>query len=1529
MNIKNALLALTLAVTGAALAAPIEISNVPLLNIKGTGAVKPNLVLLYDDSGSMGFDYLPDIIARLPSGGSSQNCRASAKLSTARRVCDNGDAPFSSPDWNKVYYNPDNRYTPPVDAAGTPFVLANYGIKAGYTAVWNDGFCAGCGTTNLVTGFGDLKWCDPNDTTSCFKNSTDYRYPDETYNVATSSPGAPYYYRIRSTEYCTDATLTSCINIKPGGTAPVGYPVAAMVRYCTDTTLASNTCQAKVDATHLVPRFSTDAADRPAYSILSIGASSTTTAMKVDWIKVTESSGTVTITNGVVNAAAGAASDATRKALAADLAKSIIAKTGLTNQYTACIKTAVAGVPACSAQGFELKTEYDVGIIALDCAAGAPSKASCPYVKDASRLGWTVSSSSTIIRPATALLKIAGTSQSVLKIASLKYDGVELLGSGLTFSSGNKSNTTVVSGLKTKIGTQGTLTAYIGGDAVTPTCDGVGTDYLCLVNSASSENGLMITVGTITKQGSLAFTPTNSKNGDGITIETRPFVQGGQTFVRVNIVPKDPITGLDNTFPRDADRSDCASSSFCTYDEEMQNFAIWYTFYRVRNPLMKTAVGQAFASLNSSYRIGLSRMGTAAGGGALTIKPVVFSDDPLVTAVAGGGTPPKNRTLFYNALYGITVGSATPMREALHNTALNFQDPAVVTELCQPNFILVATDGIWNGSSVSEVADNDNVANAARFCTKAMGCVDPNGTLFKNEKTLADIALYWYNGGSATSTVSLMDYTGTTMVEDMSKEGIVPGTTLDNKHLHINTYTLGLGLDGFMTYDKDYDQPGKITDLTRIQNEATGCPWNGGGKYVWPNTNSSGTENQARVDDLWHTAVNGHGKYFSASVPKELVHSLTSALNNMNSVGGAASAAATSTPNISVEDRDIFSDTYTTVKWYGELSAQTIDTYDGTVSTTPTWITSATLGQKAIAKTRKILMQDVASSGGTLKNFDYGDMNAQEKAWFDSKCSILAQCTDMDTAQRAIANDGAKLVGWLRGDQDNANNTVFRAYSQIDKYPGIPIVLGDIASSKPAYLREPRKSYQMTGYAAYKLAQTKPTSGAREPVVFTAANDGMLHAFNATTGDELWGYVPRITMAKLPIQASTNYGTNHQFTTDGSPELGDVQIGGVWKTVLVAPLGAGGRGYYALDVTDPTKPKSLWEICADKVVCAKTATDSRFGNIGLTFGNVQFGMWKNKWVVFLTSGYNNIANVDNVPVGDGGNYLYVIDVATGDIVDVSEVGSKDTTTPAGLAKITSISLNPAVDPVTTYVYGGDNQGNMWRWDLTSKLSIDTVKMASAGASQPVTTRPEVSTCEVTPGNVKRVVVYGTGRLLSVTDTKDTAMQSLYVLKDLDGKLGNPITAIRGSTMVKQKFTRIGATGSYTVSALGVDLATKDGWFVDWDLNSKERNNLDPKVLNGAVNVVTNVPGESSACSVGGSSNVYQLGVCTGTTKKLNDVAGTVLSANSAAVGFIIVRLPSGKLKMITTLADGKKQTSEVKPFDSRGARKVGWRRVSN
>ena len=1545
MKTKSLLLLALALLGGAANAGIINIAQLPLLNITGTGTVKPNLMLLYDNSGSMASAFTPDYI------DDATSCRAGATMADngnngGPRGCKPGYPPYMSSTFNRQFYNPKVQYSPAVRADGSVYNSQNRTNTSTWTSVLNDAFnvntttlTGGSATSiNLVTGFPDVKWCtidgSGNATSTCGYNSATYNYPNNTYVAPVNFTANPYYFTIYPAEYCTDTTLTNCQAIAAvGAAAPTGYPIPSLVRWCDSRALTN--CQAKYVGSFIYPRYGNPINGAvAAYGTITIGSSTGSNSLDIASVTVAESGGGVVISNGTVTAATGTNSTTKQSALATDLALSIINKTGLTNQYSACVKTPsgtnAGSVAACSTWGITLGTTSIVAVIPLDCAAGVTIKSQCSVLTDNSRSAWGISVNATQMPP-TALLTVSGTtSNSTAPVMSgVTLGGTQLFGSSLTLAK-NANASAVATAIAGKIGVAGTVKAYTGPNSVSTVCAGATSSSVCIADTGAVAGGAAV-LAAITGSSGVSFTYTVASAPDLIPVTTAALSTGSAVFERVDIVPS------RTSYPKDPARTDCAGAT-CTYDEEMTNFANWYTYYKTRNQMMKTSVGLAFQPITANYRVGVVALSDAAADTVANfVLPKPFS-----------GT---DRAAWYTKLYAMSGNQSTPLRQALHAVGkmyanispYNFASGSEVVQFpCQQNFTFMTTDGYWNGGAAASVLNNDNVENVARFCTRARGCLDPRG-LSTDTNSLADVALYWYNGGTNGTTSSLRP-----TLEDMTKPGLVPAAAGDNTRLHMNTYTLGLGVDGIMNYEPNYDTSPLVGgDFYKlITGVTTGCPWNANGPYNWPDAatsdSSSGAAYQSRVDDLWHTAVNGRGKYFSASDPKQVVAGLSSALANIQVKLGAAAAAATSTPNISQQDNDIFSDTFTTVKWYGELSDKKIDIVTGIVGNTVVWNTSDVVGRRvaAASDTRTIKWLDPVSK--TLHNFKYSDtaMTALEKSWFDNKCSAMAQCPALSASDQGIVNGGANLIDWLRGQQQYANDRLFRAYGVTDHIPSglaapLPIVLGDIASSKPAFMREPRKGYNLTGYSAYVTA-----NAARAPTVFAAANDGMLHAFDATSGDELWAYVPRITMKKLYLQASTTYGTNHQYTTDGSPELGDVTIGGVWKTILVAGLNGGGRGFYAIDVTNPAAPAPLWELCADATVCALNNDP----DLGLSFGNPQFGLWKGKWVVYLTSGYNNVPGTDGVATGSGGAYLYIVDVSNGQVLAKILAGTPSATTPQGFAKITAISADPVLDPTTTYTYGGDNQGQMWRFDLTG-ATVLVNKMGNSGSLQPITTRPEVTSCRVKSGAgyvAQNVVVFGTGRLLDVPDVANVDVQSVYMLKDS----ATEVTAWRNPTaMIKQSFTQIGSNSSgasYSVSNNTVDLGSKSGWYVDFDQNAGERVNLDPKVVAGTLNIVTNTPTSSSACSVGGTSNAYALNVCSGgfvdpnaigtqstNTNGADIVAGSTLSNTSAAVGFIIVRLPSGALKLVVTTADGGNKTIGPPPSITPGARKVGWRRVRN
>ena len=964
-------------------------------------------------------------------------------------------------------------------------------------------------------------------------------------------------------------------------------------------------------------------------------------------------------------------------------------------------------------------------------------------------------------------------------------------------------------------------------------------------------------------------------------------------FERTDIVP------ATATYGNRPNRTDCAAAPNCTYAEEMTNFANWYAYYSTRMQMMKTGVGYAFTQVDGRYRVGLVTINPG--------SPVASSKYLRIDSFEG-----THRTDWYAKLYSQAPNGWTPLREALSRVGRHFagktdlinrgmnDDP--VQYSCQPNVSLLSTDGYWNKEDgrrldgTSAIGNTDNVDSG--YSTRTAGAFD--GGLSGSSNNLSDVAMYYYSTD--------LRPTGSTgaLGTDVS-ENNVPGTGNDtNPAQHMLTFTIGLGVGGFMKYVPGYETLGS-GDFYNIKAGNTGCSWGASNAVCnWPVPPTSDADNPAKIDDLWHAAVNGRGRYVSANDSTSLYDGLVSALSDLKVLVGAAAASATSSPNITTTDNAIFSSTYRTTRWDGELTAQRVDTTTGIVSTTEQWSARTLLNGRVqpASDTRTIHTQ----VGGTLTPFAWSSLDSATKAYFDNKCAQLSQCASLTAAERSTVDSGQNLVNFLRGQRQHELLYREREY-----------VLGDVVGSRPAFVRDPRRNYGDPVSPSY--FDFKTSNASRRAVVYIGGNDGMLHAFDATTGAESWAFVPRTVLPNLHRLAETAYATSHRYFVDGSPTVADVVISTEWRTILIGGLNAGGRGYYALDITDPDSPRFLWEICSDASLCSNSDAD-----IGLSFGNpvVTKRASDGRWVVLLTSGYNNVSP------GDGRGYLYVLDASTGAVLNKVATGVGSTTEASGLAKISAFARNPDTDNTTQYVYGGDLLGNVWRFDLGTTLPgvlrLATLK-DSAGTAQPITVRPELGQVDS-----HRVVYFGTGRYLGVSDLQDPATLSppgnwsyagsLYAIKDNGTAWGNPRTV---GSFVPKTVSTINATRR-AVTGGSVNWATESGWYVDFP-STGERVNIDLNLTLGTLVVTTNIP-NTNACTAGGDSWIYQLNYRDG--QKITTASEAALARpGTLTVGNAIVRLPSGLLKIISTGASGVKETRGLEVGGgATSARRIGWRELS-
>lgn len=950
---------------------------------------------------------------------------------------------------------------------------------------------------------------------------------------------------------------------------------------------------------------------------------------------------------------------------------------------------------------------------------------------------------------------------------------------------------------------------------------------------------------------------------------------------------------------------------------QKQNFANWFAYYRTRMLLMKYATSKAFLGIDDAVRLGFVTINT----GSPVSSSRYLKIDAFTTHAAG------HKRLWYDKLLSQTTSGSTPLLRALSrvgrhygkqttgiNSGMN-DDP--VQYYCQRNYAILTTDGYWNQDTTEPGVNlsGGNFGSTSNF--DGTGDTPPPMRDSSNVgATLADVAMYYYETDlRPNGSVGALGFdVGTGQLAEGPS-----GVEEDNaRHQHMTTFTFGLGVSGTLTYHPDYKLG--FGDFTALR----------AGTKAWPDPYGNSTaqpQTLRRIDDLWHAAVNGRGQYFSASDPEgaaaDLQTAINSTLSTPASTGG--SSVSSSSPNPGPGEDLIFTAFNKLAEWTGELEAYKIKVIPDSPGdtrglglpignpVTAFWKAEGQLAARVgeACDNRKIYIFD-AGATNKFREFKMGTsacdagllpsgapvttLLAAEQAHFNQANAIdmLSQRSVMSTSspnQPALAA-GAPLVNYIRGQSGNED---FVAGSSTKFFRGRNGILGDFVNSGATHVGKPFMSYTEalnTGYSAFKTGPAE----ARTKAVYIAANNGMLHAFRASDGHELFTYIPSMTFPTLFTRAHNNLQHTHTFLLDGTPLIADAYAGGGWKTMLVAPMGRGATGYYALDITDPDVPKAMWEFkWSSTCFPVSQYSDCDLGrSIGAPI--VTKHPLTNQWVVLVTSGLNNI---DGSNKGKG--FLYILDAADGRILDKIGTGAGDATTPSGLSEISIYAPTQPGDNVAARVYGGDTLGNVWRFDLRGDTGLGQVSRLarltdSFGTPQPVTTKPVVSTTGVP---YKALVVVPTGRYLGLTDLTDTNKQTIYTFIDNLLDVASP-----RSELAQRILTSIDGI-SRDVSCVGPCTKDPQGWYVDLP-DPGERGNVPPALLNGTLVVATNVPTDT-ACGSGGHSFVNLFAAETGTrVSRTKDVGFKIPDALITGVAFVNF---SGTIRMIGTLSNPTNEQS--------------------
>ncbi|MGQ0711109.1 MAG: pilus assembly protein [Rhodoferax sp.] len=763
--------------------------------------------------------------------------------------------------------------------------------------------------------------------------------------------------------------------------------------------------------------------------------------------------------------------------------------------------------------------------------------------------------------------------------------------------------------------------------------------------------------------------------------------------------------------------------------------------------------------------------------------------DPFSTTVMEGTRPLETQTRPYRD----TV-NAGDVYGTVPNVAISSTETSQVSSLSDWAFLMWATDYA------------PSLANNLNPIIRQSGDVDigPTGSPYI-------IKEYWNPRNNP------MSWQGITTYTIGFNASVMLPTTASRQQNHNNAqnpYVMVPGWDG-STWGADLtkmmrgDAVAAADPLVPVKRLQWANPLQGQsttyGSLLWDSAPSKDFE-------LWHMALNSRGKYTPATDGAALAAAFAEIVNQVIADSSTPiSSIAANTQSASTSTK-AFVAGYDAAKWRGFITARTL-TSTLNLSSTALWNASTQLDLSTVTPTTRVILSHSGTNG---ISFEWGNLSTPQKD--------AIKGADSDTV-------GQERLAYLRGDRTK-EESVGGNYRNRDSR------LGDIVNSNIWVASRPLLSYTMNNYSTFKSDKKNRTE-----MLYVGANDGMLHGFSTSDGVERIAYVPKGVYNKLSAYTNPGYSSSHQYMVDGSPFTGDYFTGSEWKTALAGVLGGGGKGYFVLDVTDP----SLFTAANASSLVIIDTTDTTDADIGHIFSDpvtdtsnsartLQISKLNNgRWALIFGNGVNsaNERPVLLIQYLDGDKSLQKITLAA------------TTGTGNGLSapQLIDIDGNGTID----VAYAGDLQGNFWKISLASATSGEWgsyytessapaplfIARDSSDARQPITS---VAQWAVHPmGGL--MLSFGTGREYTNADRTTTNTQSIYGIWDnmalapstTEKMTGGSIVSGGRASLVAQ--TRTGTTiGAYsqnyeTTSNNAVTYTitsdTKRGWYFDIP-NSGER-----------------------------------------------------------------------------------------------------------
>lgn len=657
--------------------------------------------------------------------------------------------------------------------------------------------------------------------------------------------------------------------------------------------------------------------------------------------------------------------------------------------------------------------------------------------------------------------------------------------------------------------------------------------------------------------------------------------------------------------------------------------------------------------------------------------------------------------------------------------------------------------------------------------------------------------------------------------------------------------------------------------------------------------------------------IDGNGVpdgWFEGSNPENIKNSFGQVLLRSTQSNSLVTAGIALKSNDLSSNNKIFFPFYKVLNgvWYGDVYGKTVSS-DGNEVFTDTktgalkgaaWSASKQLDTKFddVWKNGVVQTPGAEKGKGQGRQIITGSTDA-------TKSPIAFQWNALTTTdQTVLSNDGIQAnaalgiarVSYIRGDYRQElrfkGNFGFR-----DRPYGR---MGGIVNGAPTYVGIPQEGFSASDFPKNTPSFSNFVKQGRPGMVYVGADDGMLHAFSAEDGSEKFAYIPSMLMDKLPEITKGPGDYQHRLFVDGDSIAANIIAGGAWRTALIGTLGAGGKGFFILDVTNPDTFKDV-EGHPESIIKLEVSS-ARVPEVGYIFNHpardaqntyysVGRAMWdgKPRWVAFLGNGYNPKTSARSSSVAliavdlEGAlNGKGVWNKSLVKVIPITQGWDKGNSN--GLSTPTAIDTD--YDGVVDTVYAGDLQGNLWKFDLSGGKNGNggwKVAASNQGARplfrarsgdnyQPITTAPIVTKGCVEPGYT---ISFATGSLIDTPAIYSAIPNAVYTILDNTVNPWNIYNVVTKDKLVQQTLTSVTKEYRYStdktvpyVSKQGnIQTGSAYGWYMDLASDNKspsERVIHTPVLYDKYLLFTTYIPAASNSCSIG-SGALMALETCSG------------------------------------------------------------------